>query len=181
MSKTNLTVGKSGSPRLLAVDLRSGKLGFAVFEGPATLLDFGERAYARKVGPLKAAARRKFDKLLGLHSPSGIVIRLPSSQSDKRDRRTKIAVRILREEARRRSIPLLSLSRKKVKKFFLTQGLTTKHHIATHLAKGFTDLAWKLPGKRKLWQGEQHQMAVFDAVATGVAHFSLPSDKGNER
>jgi hypothetical protein len=155
--------------RLLSVDVRSAKFGFVVFEGPDTLLDFGVRSYTRQCGPINATAGRSFLRLVDLHAPSLIVLRVAPSRLDKRTRRAKIAARALRQISKRRSIPLRCLSRGTIKKFFRSQGLTTKHRIASFLAERFPDLAWKLPPQRRLWQPERHRMSVFDAAAAGVA------------
>ncbi len=52
--------------RVLALDIRSAKFGFVVFEGPDTVLDFGVRSCA---GPLRATAKKRVLSLLDLYLP----------------------------------------------------------------------------------------------------------------
>jgi hypothetical protein len=168
----NRLAAEDARERALGLDLRASRLGFVVFQGPDALLDFGGRSYARQYGSLGATASKRFVNLVDLYSPSVVVIRLPSIHSGKGNDRVKVVVRSIKRDARRRSIRLRFLSRKKVKKFFQAKGLTTKHSIASYLAERFPDLAWKLPPKRKPWQGENHHMSIFDGAAVGVIHFS---------
>jgi hypothetical protein len=163
--------------RVLCIDVRSARFGFVVFEGPDGLLDFGVRGYARRSGPLHPVARRKFLKLVDVHSPSLIVLRLAPVGSDNRNRRAQMAARSLRQAAKRRSLPWRCLSRNRIKRLFEAQGLTTKYDIASRLAQRFRDLGWKLPRRRKPWQSEGHNMTIFDATAVGVAHFGWPDEK----
>jgi hypothetical protein len=160
--------------RVLCVDVRSARFGFVIFEGPDRLLDFGIRGYARQTGQLDVVARRKFLKLVDVHSPSLIVLRCAPAGSDKRNLRAKMAARTMRQVAKRRSLRLRFLSRKMVKACFQAQGFTSKHLVASHLAERFPDLAWKLPPRRKSWQREEWNMSLFDAAAAGVAYLQQP-------
>jgi len=62
-----------------------------------------------------------------------------------------------------------------VRRFFARYNGTTKHAIASLLAGWYPDLFWKLPRKRRIWQSESYNMAVFDAAATGVAYLGKMS------
>jgi hypothetical protein len=157
--------------RVLALDLRSGRAGFVVLEGPDKLLDWGVKGFVPQDGPLEVTVCRRIVSLLGLHQPSVMVLRIPSKRLARRNGRIKVIVKTLGREAKRRSVSLQFLCRQRVKKFFIGRGVTTKHGIASLLAERFPDLAWKLPPKRKPWQSESYGMTIFDAAAAGVAHF----------
>lgn len=164
---------------MLALDVRSRKVGFVVFEGPDNLLDWGVKSYAPQYGPLEVTVSKKIGNVLKLVLPSAIVLRIPSERLVRKNGRIKVVVNTLRKEVRRRSVSLRFLGRQRVKKFFMGRGVTTKHGIASLLAERFPDLAWKLPPKRKPWQSEAYSMTIFDAAAAGVAHFGLPvANKG---
>jgi len=167
-------VHDKGQERVLALDLRSGRAGFVVLEGLDKLLDWGVRSYTPRYGPLEVTVSRRIASLLGLHQPSVMVLRLPSNRLVKKNDRIRVIVRTLRKEAKRRSVSLRLLRRQRIKKIFSAQGRATKHQIASLMAERFSDLAWKLPPKRKLWQSENYHMTVFDAAAAGVAHFWRP-------
>ena len=176
MRTTEAMVVNSVRDRVLVLDLRSGKCGFAVFEGPHDLLDFGTRSYARKYGSAKAASRRQFARLLTLHRPSLIVFRSAITGSNTTRTRMELIVMTLRRLARSHRVRARLLSRQKVKSFFEAQVLATKYAVALHLAEQFLELTGKLTRKgRKPWESEHPQMPVFDAVATAMVHFQCPA------
>src|SRR5579863_9237901 len=62
-------------PRILAIDLRHRRFGFAVFEGHRLLLDWGVRTFPA-IGELEAKmARDRLAGLITLFAPSAIVIK----------------------------------------------------------------------------------------------------------
>lgn len=160
--------------RVLALDVRSSRCGFAAFDGPRTLLDFGARSYSRKSGSLKAVARKQFIKLLKLHAPTLIVVRSAVAGSRKTRARAKLLVSTLRQIGRNRSVRLRFLSRRQVKAFFQAQALPTKYAVASQLAERYSELGWMLRPQRRMWEPEHPQMIVFDATATGAAYFKRP-------
>ncbi|MGH9612192.1 MAG: hypothetical protein ACRD4P_03835, partial [Bryobacteraceae bacterium] len=60
-----------GAKRVLALDLRPGKAGFAVFEG-TQLLDWGVTMYGKQA--FETTVRRRITRLLDLHSPDLAVL-----------------------------------------------------------------------------------------------------------
>ena len=103
-------IGNRARERVLALDVRSGKCAFAVFEGPHRLLDFGSRSFARKYGPLKTTARKRFINLLNLYSPNLIVFRSASTGSNKTKARVNLIASTLRQIARGQSVRLRFIS-----------------------------------------------------------------------
>ena len=158
---------------LLALDVRAQKLGFVVFDGPTKLLDWGIRVYGCPKQRARRAVEKRIIPLLESHMPSALVIRRVHIHSPKTARKMRRIIKTIRKEARRRSISVNVLSAAVVKKFFARSGLQTKYEIASTLAEWFEELAWNLPNRKKAWQSERFSMAIFDAVATGVAFFGL--------
>lgn len=161
--------GGTDEVRLLALDIRPRKAGFAVFEG-GTLLDWGVTRY----GPAVPATRR-IASLLDLHAPSVIVTRwrrrLKNSQAG------ATALEIIKREAKHRSIPVQSLDARQVRAFFKQRGCRSKHETATLLVEWFPELACKLPLRRKPWQSERHNTPLFDAVAAAVTFLTGESSR----
>jgi hypothetical protein len=54
-------------------------------------------------------------------------------------------------------------------------GCETRDEIAAVLARLFLDLHWRLPPKRRAWQSEHPRMAMFDAIALGLAYWQHQS------
>jgi hypothetical protein len=156
---------------LLALDIRAQKLGFVIFEGPTKLLDWGIRVYGSPRQRARNAVEKRVSALLDSHMPSALVARQIRVQSQKDARQLRRIINTIRREARRRSVGVHVLSATAVKKFFAHSGPKTKYEIASTLAEWFEDIAWQLPNKKKTWQSERFNMAIFDALATGVAFF----------
>src|SRR2546427_5653754 len=74
----------SNEKRILAIDLRSRSFGFAVFEGPTRLLDWGVKSFRQGINAVKIPAGLKFAGLMDEFSPSTIVVRKGSVESKKK-------------------------------------------------------------------------------------------------
>ena len=151
----------------MALEVRSWKLGFVVFEG-AKLLEFGIRRWrARDDAP--AIAGTKIGRVLTAYQPDTLVIRkrrMPWKYA--RPLTTKLIAGI-RREAKRRSIGVKSIPTKVVQDFFGIRGGRTKQAIFAMLGEWFEELTWKVPRKRKRWHSEPHNVVIFDAAATAIA------------
>jgi hypothetical protein len=149
--------------RTLAVDLRSSRLGFAVFETPAQLLDWGKRAiWADSCSALIAQLIRKY-------GVSVVVIR-GIRRGERRDtQRVRKGLRAIRTLAGRRSTHVIALREKRFRNFFHHYGRYTKFEINALIAVVFPSLTSILPRPRKCFQPENRKMSIFDAVALGVA------------
>jgi hypothetical protein len=151
--------------RVLALEVRPQKYGFAVLEGPDALLDWGVRSHRNGL----VARAGRIDSLLESYSPHFVVLR----HSEHNSRQAANAVRAVTVkitiEARRHSVQTQFISGKKIRRFFARNGCVNKHQIASLLAEWFEELSWKLPPKRRLWQSEHYNMMIFDAVGTAMA------------
>ena len=153
--------------RILAIDLRSRSFGFAVFEGPTRLLDWGVRSFRQGINAVKIPASLKFAGLMDEFSPSTIVVRKGSVESRKKAGMRQALV----TQAEKHRIPVRLLSRRVVKNAFVGSN-RNKYAIAVALAKQLPELVPKLPSVRKIWKSEDYRMSIFDAAALGVAYFS---------
>lgn len=156
----NAEAAASRDDRLLALEIRPKKAGFAVLDG-ASLHDWGVTRYGQATPPSKRIA-----SLLDLHMPSIILMRQRPRM--KNDKTVASIVKSITSEAKARSIQIQPLAAHQVRAFFNQRGHRNKHAVAIRLAGWFPELAWKVPPKRKLWQSEPHNTLLFDAVATAV-------------
>jgi hypothetical protein len=157
--------------RLLALEIRPKKAGFAIFEG-STLLDWGVTHYGAAT-----PAIRRIGSLLDRHVPSVIVTRQRPRLKHSRDGAS--IVQSIKRGAKRRSIPVRFRDAQQIRAFFKQRGCRSKHKTAVLLAEWFPELAWRVPPKRKLWQSEPHNALLFDAVATAVTF--LAAESGREK
>jgi len=157
--------------RILAVDIRSSWLGYAVFEERAKLLDFGvTRVKSRRVGVHRVAAL-----LEGTH-PTLLVLRKVGHPSRRNQPRMRIFMRFTLQEASRLAIEVAFVGEKDLYDCFNAHGAHTKQKIATLLATMLSELTSRLPPPRKTWQHEHWNMPIFDAAALGVGYLYLVGD-----
>ncbi len=155
--------------RLLALDIRASRFGFAVFESPTRLLDWGVRSFGEQGERLTSAVSDRIGTLLAFHKPSAVVVRNREYHSADQNKRFVAIVALIKAETRRHSTKFCVLTKRQVQKRFSQSGPVTKHDIASRLAEKFDELSWRLPERRKSYQSEAPIMAVFDAVANGIA------------
>lgn len=155
--------------RILAIALRSQRLGFVVAEGSIELIHWGMIYYEGNDEASIAAAMKRAQALFARFAPSRVAIE--RSQADRAPslENLQLFYRRVRREASRRSIPVSMFTRIKVRKAFTDFGVRSKDEIAALLARMFPELQPKLPPKRKLWKREHFSMPMFDAVALAVA------------
>ena len=171
-------------PKILAIDLRHRRLGYAVFEGHKLLLDAGLRVY-RAVGEAEAAmASKRLTVLLKSFSPSAIVVARERLDRAETSAHIRSLVEVMVRTAGAHSIPIFVIGNDDVRKTFRNMGCETRDEIAVALARIFPELAWRLPPKRRAWQSEHPRMALFDAIALGLAYWQhqcvvLPIDQND--
>jgi hypothetical protein len=160
-------------PRILAIDLRSQLLGFAILEGPATLLDFGRTLFyisGRRRNTM--IVRKRVAALLDLFLPSVIVLKRTSGRRDLTLVGNKGVFAAIKREAELRSLELILLKRRDIYYAFQRSGNKSKDDVAALIAGWFPEVEWKLPPRRKNYDPEHHAMTIFDAISIGLAYFA---------
>lgn len=152
------------SEKVFALDLHPLSFGFAIFEGPEGLVDWGIKSFRHGANAVKVPLNAKLALLLEQHEPDVVVIRTPRTAALKSVARTIAAM------ARYRRIPVRLISRTSLRGAF-PENNHNKYQIATVLATRYPELSPRLGPKRKLWQAERYSMCIFDAVALGIAYF----------
>jgi GTPase len=159
--------------RILAFDVRRSRFGYALFEGPKRLLDWGASAIAPGSADSVAIAtvRKRIAFLLKIGLPTVVVVKQPRRNSrNDASTRASIVKAILREAAACQ-IPVRFIDREEIQQAFRIFRGSTKDEIAATLVDIFPELLARLPPPRKVWQTEHHAMIVFDAIATGFAYW----------
>ena len=154
--------------RILAVEIRADRLGYAVFESPEQLLDFGSAWFDSM-----SVARSRIVKLLGRVRPSLIVLRQVRPHGPRRMAAWHALTRMMRDEAKKRSIAIGCVTEKAFVEFFIRYSCQSKYDIAALLATWFPETAWRLTAKREIYAPEPRAMLYFDSVALGIAYLRL--------
>jgi len=159
-------------PRIFAIDLRNRRSGFAIFEGPRSLLDFGTTVLPSiTAAPLMS----RFSDLLRVSLPSIIVVRRDRWEKMMSDPDAKRLINLLAHEAGSRGIRIRVLDESAVSATFHNLGCETKAEVSAALARIFPELVWQIPPKRKVWESEHPRQTVFDAIALGLAYWQNES------
>jgi hypothetical protein len=158
--------------RILAVEIRAARMGYAVFEPPRQLQDFGAVSFSAP-----SLARKRIARLLSLHCPSMLVLHGSGSRYPKDMRVRKTIARIVHSEAETVAVSTSHISENTFKSFFEQYSCRNKYDIATVLAKWFPELAWRIPQAIDFYDAEPAQMIYFDSIALGVVHLALSETK----
>jgi hypothetical protein len=165
--------------RLIGIEVRLSKIGFAVFESSAKLLDWGTVRFGENEGRLKGTVAKRIQALLVLHNPNVVVVRSRNYSSAAADGKFSAILRVIRAVAKQHSAKVMILTSWQVQQQFGSHGRTTKFEIAAKLAREIEGLSWKLPHHRKPYESEHPAMLIFDAAATGLTFLersSAPKD-----
>jgi len=145
--------------------------GFAVLEGPETLVDY---AVKEVMGDRDRTCLKKIADLIECYQPDVIVLENPKGKGSRRFLRIQNLIQEIMKLAASEGLKARSFSQSEIKKAFSSSG--TKHHIATSLTKQFPELALRLPPARKPWMSEYERMGIFDAVALAlILYLGMPN------
>lgn len=162
-------VGLQLADRLLALEVRSRRIGFAVFEGPSRLLDWGIRSCSHPTPTLREVVAKRVRPLFSRYDPVAVVIRNENQYSSQTVARFRASVSSIRKEARRCGVDFRLLKATTRKHFFARRGFDTKYRVAEMIGGLFEELSWKAPPRRRAWHSESYHTIIFDAAATGLA------------
>jgi Holliday junction resolvasome RuvABC endonuclease subunit len=154
--------------RALSIDPHPRGFGYAVFEGPARLVDWGTKDVRKDK---EQAALHKIEELVQVYRPAVIVVEDCGHGKSRRNPRVRQLTEKILVAARELGVERRALPRAAVYRAFTGAGAGTKYGIATALVRAFPELMVRLPPKRKPWQSEDSRMSIFGAVALGLAYF----------
>jgi len=156
--------------RVLALDVRPRSFGYALFEGPERLLDWGARSFRKGVNAVRIPLGEKIEALVDECDPTVVVAKEAQMRKKINSGKRRRMLGVIAGKAANRGIPVRVLGRTAVRN--ASNGLQTKHQVASALAERFAELAPILPPKRKPWQSEDYRTSIFDAAALGAAYFA---------
>jgi len=154
--------------RMLGLDVRSRRIGYAVFEHPARLVDFGVTRFKSTDSAMLHLA-----KLIRNTQPDVLILRKIPSNSSRNRPGTRTIQRLTRLLGSCSSIEVAFISEAKLHSCFRAKGANTKYQMASYLAQTFPELGWRLPSPRKAWETEYRNMSIFDAAALAVTYLAF--------
>lgn len=155
----------------LAMGLFPNARGFAfvMFEGPLSPVDWG-------ISEMSGSERtrtclRRLAKVFNRNAPDLLVLR--GGPLNNRLRHLCKAIEAL---AKSRGIVTSKVSRAQVREAFACLGSPTRNAIAEAIGKDIPTFAPLLPAPRKIWNGEDRRMGLFDAAALALALMHTQDD-----
>jgi len=166
-------MNKPANPkRVRALDVRPRSFGYAVFEGPTLLLDWGVQSFRHGRNAVRIPLATKIAALFEDFRPAVVVAKEPPSRKKVNRARTGKVLELVRHKASLRGIRTRVFQAARREQAFWRRGTPDEApDRATALAERFAELRPVLPPKRKPWESEDYRMSIFDAAALGVAYF----------
>lgn len=161
--------------RVLAIDPTTRGFGFAVMEGPESLIDWGVKDAGS--GNKNARCLELVSDLIEHYLPDTVVVEDFADEGSRRSHRVQELIGRIEQLAAKRKIKVSCFSRSQTRVAFSRLGASTKHQIATAIAAALPELAPRLPPYRHPWMPEDYRMAVFDAVALALTFFHLEAQR----
>lgn len=149
--------------RVLSLVIWPKRFGYVVFEGPQMLLEYGLKKFPGGAYQVRIPFGPKMARLISDWRPDVIVLKTPKG------RRLVQKIKALQELATLHEIPIRLVSNQEIKQAFATE--QNKYERAHTIAKTFSELVRRLPPRRKCYQSERQQMAMFDAAVVGITYF----------
>ena len=166
---------------LLAVVPNTRGIAFTYFEGPLSPVDWGlkETRGAGKNGQSLAALAELITRL----QPDVLILDDYTTGHPRRAPRIQRLQKLVVAHAASQAIEVVRYTRDDVRTTFAPAGAVTRYEIAELIAGQVDAFSFRLPPVRKLWMTEDRRMALFDAAALAMTHFSkrglLPPDQFN--
>lgn len=159
--------------RVLAVVVRSGRFGYATFETPTRLLDFGVSSFVSRL-----QARTRIRDWFMKFRVSVLVVDNGGRGVNRNWRR--VIVRMIRRQARNAAVQVEVISPKELHAFFHEHGKTNKYEFADLVSSWFPELAWKVPPTPKFYDPEPSVMTRIDAVILGAVYLKSTTAAHND-
>jgi hypothetical protein len=163
---------EAGEKLVLAIFPTTRGLGFVAFEGPRRVIDWGVKEVRTNKNRESLA---KASGLVEWYKPDVVLLEDTEASGSRRSGRIRQLHRKLIELVKSARIELTEFSRFQVKAAFVSREAKTRYEIAKCIAIECPVLAPWLPSPRKLWDGEDPSLSIFDAAALAITFFEKPT------
>jgi hypothetical protein len=156
---------------ILAIAPNSRGFGFVVFLTRKRIADWGikEARHNKNAGCINHSAF-----LIDRYRPSAIILEDWRHQTCRRSERVRALLEAIGQLAIGRGITVYRYSRRQLREVFAGSG-KSKDAIAIAVSQMVPALLPWLPRKRRIWESEQHSMAIFDAASLVLTHYAHPT------
>ena len=161
-----MTHRRSSAQLVCAIYPSTRGFGYAVFEGPKSLVDWGVKAVLSRQKNLASLA--KLRELLDFYRPDVLVLEDYQGRGSRRAKRVQTLINVIAAHTAEKRMTAASYSRADVRACF---SLSTKREIAEAIAREFPELEPRLPPIRKISMSEDRRMNIFDAASLAMTFF----------
>lgn len=156
-------------PRVMAISIASGRVGYAVLEGPQFLIDWGVLD-VRGVNDKERIS--KIVETIAWNLPDILVLEDVKAKGCMKGARSRVLIKRIKSESSLRAIDTVMISRMDVRCLFAPLHGHNKDVIARTVANHFPELLRALPRERRPWDAEQYRMTLFEAASYALVYFS---------
>jgi len=153
--------------------------GWMVFDGPLSPVFWDVCTLADSPGtPEQKNARcmRRVEALLAEYRPATIVLEAFEGPGTKRHKRIRQLCRSIISLATMNRTSVRIISRDEITSCFASSRPKTRHAVATIVASYLAEKRHRLPRKRRAWDTEFPDMALFNAAALLIVHYANPNE-----
>jgi len=160
----------SGSPRAITLGVYPSSRGFgwAAFENPFSVADFGVFTQLRRKNE---ACLERIAALIARHEPEAVILEAFDGHESRRSRRIRLLSRAIQSLATDRGHEVAIYSRRDVRSTFADVAASTRDEIASAVARSVPALGMKLPPPRRQYDSEDKRLAMFNAAALVLTHY----------
>jgi Holliday junction resolvasome RuvABC endonuclease subunit len=155
---------------VLAIYPHGKGIAYACMSTPTTMIESGQRFFH----PIcNRKCRKRAQNVLRYFCPDIVI--LEDEVSDiafKRDRVTRLLGEI-KHDAEELNLRVVQYKREHIREVFGQFGASTKHEIATKIAKWLPEYTKRVPKVRDICGSESSAMGEFDAISLAYTHFYL--------
>ena len=156
---------------VLSIFPTSRGIAYTLFEAPLSPIDWGLKRIRDK--DKNAGSLEAVERLCRALQPETLVIEDSATTTSRRSHRIKRLYTLIATLAETENLTLVRYSRATVRTTFSEAGAITRYQIAQAIASYIPAFAHRMPRVRKLWQAEDHRLALFDAAALALTHFAF--------
>lgn len=166
----NGNVSKLDKQTVLALYPTRYGMGYAVFDGPEDLVDYGI-SYVQPMSNKKMM--KKVKEYISFFNPAIVLCRNVNDLKKRAGKRTKKLIDLICGEAKSQDLQVHSYTRSDIQNVFSQFGATTKYQIQKKIIEWYPVLkAYEFP-KRGKWKSENHNTGVFDAVSLAIVYWYM--------
>ncbi len=153
--------------------------GWTLFEGPLAPVAW-KVCYAAKAskGTAQKNARclAKAERLFAKYRPATLALEAFDGPGTRRDARIKELCRSLISSAAMNGIAVRIISRKQIMACFASRNPKTREDVVAIVSEFMDELRSRQPDKRKAWESENPNVAMFNAAALLIVHYANPNE-----